>query len=338
MGAQTLLFLDFLADRQLVPGAVVFGFGDGDPERLPASLADAGCAALLGEFPSYIRPDEASRLPPGAVAALRGAGVQLLPADAVYTPADSDTLTLPARAKWVGGNWYLAPPAKPAGSHATSHATSQATSRALALELLRVVAADADIRDVEDIFRHDPGLSYHLLRIVNSVGMGANRKISSLSQAILVLGRQQLKRWLSLMLFAAGKEDRRSAMLLARAAVRAHGMERLARAAGLDKAWQELAFMGGMFSLLGTLFGRPLREVLAPLQLSDPLADALLHQENDLGRLLHALGLAESGDATGLRVALDDLGIALAEFNATTAESHLWALRFAGGGQDSRDV
>jgi hypothetical protein len=47
-------------------------------------------------------------------------------------------------------------------------------------------------------------------------------------------------------------------MLLARVVVRARSMELLARESGLDRSAQDLAFMAGMFSLLGVLFGSPL--------------------------------------------------------------------------------
>ncbi|MBV5336453.1 MAG: HDOD domain-containing protein, partial [Deltaproteobacteria bacterium] len=114
----------------------------------------------------------------------------------------------------------------------------------------------------EAVFRQDPILAYHLLRLVNSLCIGVDKHISSFSQAILILGRHQLKRWLNLMLFAANRDDYRTPMLMARVAVRARSMELLAKAGGFDRSEQDQAFMAGMFSLLGVLFGMPLSEVL----------------------------------------------------------------------------
>jgi EAL and modified HD-GYP domain-containing signal transduction protein len=157
----------------------------------------------------------------------------------------------------LSGDWYLAPPPK--------STPTQAASRALSLKLMQLVATDADTCEIEAIFRQEPVLAYHLLRLVNSLGVGVGRHISSFSQAI---------RWLNLMLFAASRDDYRSAMLIARVAVRARSMELLAKAVGLDRWHQEQAFMVGMFSLLGVLFGMPLPEILSPLKLSDLLDDA----------------------------------------------------------------
>jgi len=320
-----LLFLDLLADRPLTPAAVLFRFSDGSLDSLLTLLMAPSCLALVEEFPSFVDSEEAHRLPPDSLQALLQTGVKLLPVDIVHLSEDLRTSVVPASAQWITGNWYLTPPPKPAGS--------QATSRALALKLLQMVTSDSDSRDIEEIFRRAPELSYHLLRIVNSVGMGASKKISSLAQAILILGRQQLKRWLSLMLFSAGKEDSRSAMLLARAALRARSMELLARSAGLDRSWQELSFMAGMFSLLGILFGLPLSEILKPLQISDLLVDALLRHENEVGHLLKAVELAESGSASELQDLLKDLGLSSSEFNTLVIEAHLWMLRFVCGQQ-----
>jgi EAL and modified HD-GYP domain-containing signal transduction protein len=75
------------------------------------------------------------------------------------------------------------------------------------------------------------------------------------------------------MLFSSREGDPRSAMLLSRVAV-ARSMELLSKALGEDKHHQEQAFMVGMFSLLGVLFGMPLEEVLKPLTISESVQQA----------------------------------------------------------------
>jgi c-di-GMP-related signal transduction protein len=225
---------------------------------------------------------------------------------------------MPPQVKWVVGNWPLQPPAKALGP--------QAASRALALQLVQQVAADADTHEIEALLRRDPTLSYHLLRLVNSLGMGTGRKITSFSQAILILGRQQLRRWLNLMLFAAKEGDVRSAMLLSRVAVRARAIEMLAKARGLDKPTQEQGFMAGMFSLLGILFGMPLAEVLAPLAISENVQRALLGHEGELGALLRLVESAEGAKLSELSDQLSALQLDADEFNAVIVEAYNWML------------
>ncbi len=314
--SEPLLFFNFLADRQLNPGAIELNPGQCEAHGLSYLIADDRFCALAAAIPCLVGDELAQRLPAELLQGLQDAGCRMIANKATHR---SDAMTrpvLPPGADWLAGDWYLAPPPRASGSHSVS--------RALSLKLMQKVASDADTWEIEAIFRQGPVLAYHLLRLVNSPGVGVGRPISSFAQAILVLGRQQLKRWLNLMLFAANGDDYRSAMLLAQVAVRARSMELLARACGLDRAAQEHAFMAGMFSLLGVLFGLPLPEVLKPLKLSDSLTDAVLRQAGDLGLLMHAVQCAERADDAGLRASLGALKLSIADYNSLNIDAYLW--------------
>lgn len=329
MTPTTPLFLQVLADAKGQPGSLLWDLAPSAPSAppIPADAAAQWPAEALAEalhelalrWPCFYRDN----CPADAAAALRALGWQVLPAGATRradVPAD---LAAPAQAPWTEGEWFLAPPPKPAGQ--------QAVSRALALQMLQLVSADADTHEIESLLRRDATLSYHLLRLVNSLGVGSGRRVSSFSQAILILGRAQLRRWLNLMLFCARDGDTRSAMLLARVAVRARAMELLAKEAGMDRQQQELAFMTGMFSLLGVLFGQPLAEVLQPLTIALAVQQALLQHEGELGALLALLEHSERGDAAALSARLMALGVALPAFNLSVAQAHGWMQGVAAG-------
>ncbi|NIC42319.1 EAL and HDOD domain-containing protein [Aquabacterium sp. A08] len=247
-------------------------------------------------------------------AAVRDLGHPLL--DAHDTPAGGTPW--PAQARWCQGDWYLAPPAKPN--------VAQAASRQRALQLLQMVTDDADTHALEDVFRHDAALSYQLLRLVNSVAVGSRREITSFGQAILMLGRQQLKRWLNLLLFAARDDDERSAMLMAHVSLRARGMELLAQATGLDRSAQDQAFMTGMFSMLGVLFGTPLVEMLRTIRVPDALHAALVDRQGELGPLLTAWEAVERHDADATAHALAPWGVGPDAFNTLLLQACGWML------------
>lgn len=322
-----LLALQLLADRKLNPGALMLAFGSGDADTLVQFVADPDFSALTAGMPCLIQTSEADRLSSNARQALQSAGCQLVADTTIFQTDGHEKPLPPADMTWLRGDWYMAPPAKATGS--------QAVSRTLALKLVQLVTGDADTREIEDIFRRDPTLSYHLLRLVNSLTMGTGKRITSFAQAILILGRAQLKRWLNLMLFSARKDDPRAAMLLAKVAVRARSMELLARAVGCDKAGQEQAFMAGMFSLLGILFGLPLAEVLKPLQVSESLENAVLRREDDLGRLLQTVEAAERADTAGLSEYLAAIQLPANEFNRINLEAHQWMLAITRNDPDS---
>ena len=315
---QLPVFLHLLADPQLAPGALRLELGGQAADELAQMVAHPEFPEPISNFPRVIVQPQAALLLPETLAALQAAGYQVVDDSAIVVVDRLAGMTVPVSASWVDGVWYLVPPAKPAAA--------QAASRALALKLVQLVVADADTRDIEDVLRQDPTLSYHLLRLVNSLGMGATRRINSFAQAIMILGRQQLRRWLNLMLFSARTDDQRTGMLLAQVMVRARSLELLARETGLDRATQDLAFMAGMFSMLGVLFGMPLPEVLKPLEISDVLLDALLRRAGPLGGLLKAVELAEHRDVSGLVSQLDALQLTPAQFTLVSFEAHQWML------------
>lgn len=241
---------------------------------------------LAGSVPSFVIDRDWAHLAGGP--GTTPPGLTLVGEDAILACDTRFPERVSPPARWLTGHWYLAMTPKP-------HA-AQAASRQRALRLMQLVMDDAQTHELEEVFRQDAALSYQLLRLVNSAATGGRREVTSFAQAILMMGRQPLKRWLNLLLFAARDDDVRSAMLMAHVVIRARGMERLAAERGWDKSDQEQAFMAGMFSLLDRLIGQPLVDILRPIRVSDGLRAALLEQQGTLGRLLQDWSRMESGE------------------------------------------
>ena len=328
MSLMPLIFFELLADAKLSPMAARLHVSESDSSGLLPLCATEDFQTLTSRFPNLIDDGTEQRLPAELSEAMHAIGIQTVAATAIQSVEPNERPAMRPGKQWLSGDWYLAPPPR--------STSTQAASRALSLKLMQLVATDADTCEIEAIFRQEPVLAYHLLRLVNSLGVGVGRHISSFSQAILILGRQQLKRWLNLMLFAASRDDYRSAMLIARVAVRARSMELLAKAVGLDRWHQEQAFMVGMFSLLGVLFGMPLPEILAPLKLSDLLDDALLAHEGDIGRFLQCIESSERLDEMHVLALLAQIGLSTEDWNRLTLEAHLWMLGAIHDQQDMR--
>ena len=311
-----LLGFRILAQADGAPKALLLETGPGPADALLALAGGEAFAELKkAQGTCLFRPD----IDPALAAALAAAGWQSLPEGALRRIDDKlDMQALPPGVLYIDGNWCMAQPARAQGP--------QAASRALALQLVQLVAADAHTHEIEALLRRDAALSYHLLRLVNSLGIGVGRKVNSFSQAILILGRQQLRRWLNLMLFAARQGDIRSPMLLSRVSVRARQLELLAKARGMDKNMQEQAFMTGMFSLLGVLFGMPLAEVLAPLPISEAVRAALIGYEGELGAMHRLVETAEAGDLGAVALQLDALQIGGDDYNAAIVGAVAWML------------
>ena len=73
---------------------------------------------------------------------------------------------------------------------------------ALAELLYETSSVDMDLKKITDVFERDVNLSYKLLRYSNSAAFARRAEISTIKQALIVLGANEIKKLLSL-LFAA---------------------------------------------------------------------------------------------------------------------------------------
>ena len=208
------------------------------------------------------------------------------------------------------------------------------------LKLLNLVKHDGDTHEIEKIFREEPKLSYNLLRLVNSVAVGARTKISNFSQAIAILGRRQLQRWLQLLIYANNLADGNTPNpLMQLAASRGRQMELLS--ATIDPIpdipdLSDNAFMVGLFSLLEVLINLPMNEILKELPMQDEVIEALTTPSNGgvLGHLLAAIVAGESGHFSTAEIILSRLGINPATYAKAQVTALYWAARINIENQD----
>ncbi|MDR1994154.1 HDOD domain-containing protein [Azonexus sp.] len=186
------------------------------------------------------------------------------------------------------------------------------------LELLALIAQDADTAVLDSVFRQESKLSYGLLRLVNSAAMAPSRPITSFAQAINLLGRRRLQRWLQLLVYADPNDGHLPNPLLQKAAARGHLLEALALQLHSAPAMENLgdaAFMIGSFSLLNVLLNMSMPEIMRQLPLDKEIVGALTENSGPLGHLLRAIHTAEMRDLEASEAKLQRLGI--------TPESHL---------------
>lgn len=166
-------------------------------------------------------------------------------------------------------------------------------SQAAVLDLLNLVTSDADNIEIERAIKKDVTLGLNLLRLVNTPAAGAGRRIESVSQALVLLGRRQLQRWLQILLYAEpGVRGRNLSPLLMLATTRARLMELLAqRLRPGQRNVADIAFTVGMMSLMDTLFCIPMQDIVEQIPVIDEVRHALLVRRGFFGELLR---LAES--------------------------------------------
>lgn len=299
-----------------------------DAPVLTRMLGGFGFADVLVDLPCVVCADLAD-FDPASLVPLAPLASRLRLA---LTPAAASDPALEAvRAALLAAGYTLLSsedlPRKVPATAAELPQKKEVPSRGLLLKLMTLVTSDADTDEIEALIKRDPNLSYQLLKLVNSVAFAPGKKIASFGQAIALLGRRQLQRWLQLLLYARQPGSPHASPLLPRAAQRAGLMEALARRQGLLREMQDHAFMVGMFSLLDQLFGEPVAEVIKPLNLPDPVVQGLTLGESPLGALLTAVVASEGQPTAALGEQIARLGISEEDWAAAQVEALRWAVQ-----------
>lgn len=201
------------------------------------------------------------------------------------------------------------------------------------MRLLGLVMADAGVTEIEKLLKQSPDLSLNLLRLVNSVSVGSRRQITSMHEAITVLGRSQLQRWLQLLMFAvsASPEATFPSPLLVLAATRGKLMETLGRLNDERGAGGDEAFLTGILSLVEVLLATPLAEILDDLPVPPSVRAALLDRAGHLGALLTLTEHVEQTDIPAIEADLLSLpGLDPTKVNEAYVTAIEWANGIAG--------
>ncbi|MER0203125.1 MAG: HDOD domain-containing protein [Nitrosomonas sp.] len=200
------------------------------------------------------------------------------------------------------------------------------------LKLLLLVVRESEVGEIENELKYQPGLSYNLLRMVNSAANGLPSTINSIKRAIMILGRKQLQRWVQILLYAAKQRDgSTSDALMQTATVRGKLLESIAIAdRPHDKNHQDRAFMVGVLSLLDTLLGIEMSELVSTLSIQKDMSEALLKRRGSLGYQLALIEAYEKGESEIVLSMLPELGfLSMEEFIRLELEATAWAHRIS---------
>lgn len=192
------------------------------------------------------------------------------------------------------------------------------------LKVMKLVR-DLDVTEhqLEEEFRVDPGLSYKLLRMVNSAAAGG-RGVRSIMHALRLLGREALNRWLSLLLVKPARTGAVDGEIVLATLTRARFCELLAPQGNRPLADGSL-FMMGLLSALSVYGGVPTDQICSELELAPEISAALDRRSGHYGSALRLVEAYESGDWDGLEDACGELGVDA----AVTGDLYLDALSWA---------
>jgi EAL and modified HD-GYP domain-containing signal transduction protein len=191
------------------------------------------------------------------------------------------------------------------------------------VQLLNLVGRNADVKEIEAAFRRDPALTVKLLRYINSAGMGVGKRVTSIRQALQLLGYRQLYRWVALLLYTS-EGGQTPVAVVKTVLTRSRFIELMGNERQPGQMHDGL-FLLGMLSMLDVIFGIPLDEALTKLHMPEPVVRAVLRHEGEQGALLALALAAEEGDAARLAGLSVQCGLASEEINRLHLEAVAWA-------------
>jgi EAL and modified HD-GYP domain-containing signal transduction protein len=150
--------------------------------------------------------------------------------------------------------------------------------------------------DLERIIIQDGALSIRILRLVNSAMYGLKRRVASIHEAIILAGRHKIRDMALLVSMAKLASDTPETMVSAM--VRARTCELLAGSARMAGT-PDVAFTVGLFSVLDSIMGISMREILGEMSLGEDVEQALLEHKGEYGAVLRCATRLEAGDVNG---------------------------------------
>jgi c-di-GMP phosphodiesterase len=157
------------------------------------------------------------------------------------------------------------------------------SNRLTQMKLMAVLQdPECELEDLDRAISNDLGVSFRLLRWINSAYFSLPRKVSSVREALMLLGVRNVRSW-ALLMTLAGIDDQPSE-LIRTAMTRAKMCELVAQS--LDRPDPDAHFTVGLFSVVDAFMNMRMQDVLSELPLSPEVAAALLDQSGPLGEVL----------------------------------------------------
>jgi EAL and modified HD-GYP domain-containing signal transduction protein len=180
-----------------------------------------------------------------------------------------------------------------------------------------------DIEKITSIFEEDVNLSFKLLRYVQSPIFKRRAAIETIRQSILVLGIEELKRFISLLFtaqFSIGKPQALTIMALARGRF----CELMVKSI-LPTHSQSSAFLIGLLSLIDAMVDGDIQELMDKLPIHKDMKDAIIIRKGKSAYFLKLCELFEKADWQNIELFCQQIGADIEQSYCLFQEALIWA-------------
>jgi EAL and modified HD-GYP domain-containing signal transduction protein len=161
--------------------------------------------------------------------------------------------------------------------------------------LVELSQEEPDIDKMEEIVSRDAGLTFAILKLVNSAYFALRRRTASVKQALVTMGIGQLRQWVYMLSFEPTKNPAAEELLKISFLRAKFASELVPHITDCPISVHE-AYMMGMFSTMEYMVDASMEEILEEIPLSDAVKQALISQDGVAGELYQLILNYERAD------------------------------------------
>jgi len=197
-------------------------------------------------------------------------------------------------------------------------------NRVVYLQILSVINDPLSNRNqLERLVSSEASLCFRLLRFVNSAGFGARGRVSSIRQALILIGEVEFRKLVTIAAATSLKTDTtQSPELMLLCLHRARFCELLAPRADLAPGEQHLI---GLLSVVNAMLNIPMQKLLNMLPLPATTTNALLGLPSSIDLPLRIILCYEQNDWASCASYCEKLGISEEDLTSIYLDSLQWA-------------
>ncbi len=198
------------------------------------------------------------------------------------------------------------------------------TNKVQFLRILKDIhAQEVDFKKLALTIQSEVSLTYKLLKLINSAAFALRHKVTSVLQALSLLGLQEIRNWVSLLSIASMADDK-PAELVVSSLIRARLCEQLAQPCKMGDRQSDM-FLMGLFSLLDVIMSRPIDEILHEITVEEDILEALLGTPGTLRSVLDLVIAMEKGEWEQVSRLAAELQLEEQSLSTTYLDAVKWA-------------
>lgn len=197
-------------------------------------------------------------------------------------------------------------------------------SQTTKIKLLKELSdSNADLSRLVEIIQTDLSISYRLLQYINSARFGLQGKIESIQRAVTMLGRQNLRQWLQVIILSDINTTDKAQELVRISVQRGRFLQLVAERHATPFAHDGM-FLLGFFSLLDAILDQFMDQVMDEIPIDPEIRIALTDSRSPNARWIALLDELDRGNWGRLENMAGVLGIPMPLVDHASQEAAAW--------------